>query len=450
MIPSTNMQECTIDASDEKVWFSCVVDGNEAVQAWRIIIYNLDDGAQVFDSKKVDLLTEPFFPVDEKNRNVVFSVDIKEHLKTDATFIINRKQAYYWTITLWGTSGVSVKSCEEVFYASKRPTFNILCREDNSTTDTLLTEGAVLSSRSCKFIGSYVKDAGTQDGVQLKRYGWRLRDTSNGQILIDTITHNQIYGTLENMICNYNGFLNEGRYSVELYVETQDNTSIITNPINFTISYNTTFLDNDVRVMALDNEPSVMLNWEDAIVIGGRSEGEVSFETQYPIINYKSKSPSTSINIPEGSRIVFDYGASSNLDIDENCYVVLSTQLKNAADTTLFYAEGVDVAGLEVYRNLSFHNGRFEYSVGIANNIVSTSIFPAVDSEDILIPNQYVWYILTMSPMLTNENGQYYTELSVVESKLVNGTYPSSSLYPKADGVYPSAGVWDRLKEEVE
>ena len=72
MRPSTNKEECTIDLSpDKEIPFSCIVDGNESIKAWQIVIYDIITNDMVFDSKRVDL-NPSFYPVDEKNRNVVF------------------------------------------------------------------------------------------------------------------------------------------------------------------------------------------------------------------------------------------------------------------------------------------------------------------------------------------------------------------------------------------
>jgi hypothetical protein len=449
MTPSTNMTECTIDLNESNIPFSCIVDGNEAVVAWQIIVHDINNGESIFDSGKITL-ESPFYPVDEKNRNVVFNINLKDYLGDNTTFV-NRKDAYYWTITFWGTSESSATSCEEVFYATAKPSVTISYRENQDSDYTEMSENTVLRSRTCYFKGNYFK--GTEEDYlpPLKRYGWKLCDTDGGQVLVDTITHNQIYGTKENIVCTYNGFLNNGNYSVELYIETQDGTTIKTTVTNFTVSYSTTFLDNALKVEALKNEPAIMLNWNEAVVIGGKMydgsnnivdlEKENPFKKQYPITDYKSEQPVTSINIPYGSKVVFDYGSSSNLDIDESSYITLSTQLTNGKETTLFYAEGNDDNGFSVLRKLTFNNGVFEYVVKGNGENVAYATYEVKYS-----PNQYVWYIIVMSPIQRDESGNFYTELAVIESRLINGLYPSPTLYP-SENRYPTAGVWDKLKE---
>ena len=73
------MQECTIDVKNDKILFSCIVDGNESISAWRIKIYTLNDSALVLDTSK-QTLSKPFYPIDSKNRNVVFEINLKDYL----------------------------------------------------------------------------------------------------------------------------------------------------------------------------------------------------------------------------------------------------------------------------------------------------------------------------------------------------------------------------------
>ena len=87
MIPSTNKEECTIDITADKIPFSCIIDGNESINAWQIVIYDIVTNDEVFNTGKITLKSS-FYPIDEKNRNVVFSVDLKEHLVNNTTFII--------------------------------------------------------------------------------------------------------------------------------------------------------------------------------------------------------------------------------------------------------------------------------------------------------------------------------------------------------------------------
>lgn len=433
MKPSTNKEECTIDLTADEIPFSCIVDGNESVTKWQITIYDILNNKEVFKTDEVEL-NPSFYPIDEKNRNVVFSINLKKYLTENATFI-NRSEAYYWTITLWGSSGYTTTSYQEVFYANTTPEISFLYKYKNDVDYMALSSGKILTSRECTFKAKYKQG----DGVQLKRYGWKITDTDSGQVFIDTISNNQIYGSADNIICNYDGFLNDGNYSIELFIETQNNTKI-TSSRHFSVVYESTFLSNDFRVETLNNEPAIMLDWNKSIAIAGVlkdvdnnvvSVDDTSFKTNYPVNNQ------CSIEIPDKFKVVYDSDSNSSLDMDENSYIAFSTQLLSGADTTLFFAEGFDDDGYEIKRKLSYSNGMFRYDA-VGQKGVTKFVTYNVTNK----PSQYVWYIIFMSPLTSN----YDLELKVVESIVVDCIYPSTDLFPEED-FYPSFGNWDKLKE---
>ena len=441
MKPSTNKEECTIDISAKEIPFSCIVDGNESINAWQIVIYDIVTNDIVFDSGKITLKSS-FYPVDEKNRNVVFEVDLKEYLKGNTTFK-NRSEAYYWTITLWGSSGGNTTSYQEVFYANKTPDISFSYKYLTDDDYNGLNEGENLTSRACTFKATYAQE----NGVQLKRYGWRITDTDSGQIFVDTITKNQIYGSVDNIICNYDGFLNGGNYSVELFIETQNNTKITTSPLHFSVSYSSTFLSNDFKVETLKNEPAIMLDWNKALVISGilRDENnsivnieDTVFKTNYPV---KSQ---CSIKIPDESKVVYDSDTSLNFDINEDSYLAFSTQLLSGDEATLFVAEGYDDMGHALQRQVIYSNGKLKYTV--VGFIDDEEVRAEITKEVTNKPSEYVWYNILMSPLIKTDDGEYSVELNVFEGKVIDCVYPSENLYPK-DDFYPTFGRWDNLKE---
>ena len=439
MKPSTNKEECTIDLTADEIPFSCIVDGNESITKWQIKIYDITNNEEVFKTEEITLESS-FYPVDEKNRNVVFVVDLKKYLEGNTAFI-NRSEAYYWTITLWGSSGYTTTSYQEVFYANETPIIGFN-----------LHDGDTLISKDYTFRATYEQ----KNGVQLKRYGWRITDTDSGQVLVDTITKNQIYGSADNIICKYDGFLNGSNYSVELYIETQNNTKI-TSSLKFSVSYATTFLSSGFKVETLKNEPAIMLDWNKALVINGVLKEDVNEDNVVSVDNttFKTNFPvdsQSSIEIPEDFKVVYDDDASLNFDINENSYIAFSTQLlsdDSSTIKTLFLAEGteIDDDGLyDVKRQLSYGyddegNRAFIYEA-VSRDTVAKATHRIKNK-----PSEYVWYNIFMSPLMGNEGGEYTVELNVYEGKVINCIYPSEDLYPRVD-FYPVFGNWDNLKEE--
>lgn len=445
MTPSTNLQEYVVDANSNKMPFSFIVDGNEAIKGVKIKIYDLSTNTELLQLDETHDSIKPmfdangyFYPVDKNNRNNIFAVELPSELtSTDGAQtqkILNRPEPYYWTVDVTGALGSTTTSCEEVFYANTPPNLKIIYGEGEEDSNYLdLTSETILKAKNCYFKATYEQ----AEGVPLKRYGWKLTDADSGQVLVDTISHNQIYGTANNIICSYDGFLNNGKYSIELYVETQNNAILITEPINFIVQYKTTFLTNDFKVEALSKEPSNILDWADATIISGKSNGVINYKENYPIIDYSSSTPNTSVEIKDNSNITFDYGSTSNLDIPEDSYIVLSTQLLNSNDTAIFVAEGKDIGGNHAIRKLSFSSGSFEYIVS-DNDLTITKIYTPQNK-----PNKYVWYIITMSPILGADGSK--TTLIVSENTPVNSLYPSDTLYPSKT-LYPSFGIWETAK----
>ena len=446
MKPSTNKEECTIDLSADVIPFSCIVDGNEAVDSWQITIYDITTNEPVLTSSRITL-EPPFYPVDEKNRNVVFTVNLKDHIGSNNTDLKNREEPYYWTITLWDSSNHSTTSYPEVFYANKTPNVSISYKYLTGNGYITLNdkkEDNVLTSRACVFKAETdFNNSDEEYKSQLKRYGWKITDTDSGQAFIDTITNNQIYGSADNIICKYDGFLNGGNYSVELFIETQNNTKI-THKRFFSVSYESTFLSSDFKVETLNNEPAIMLDWNKSVVISGDliddtnkivKIKDINFETDYPV------EKQSSIKIPDKFKVVYGYDSNSKFNINEDSYIAFSTQLLTKAETTLFFAEGFNDKGHEVKRKLSYSNEYFIYEVTGENGVFKSATHKVTN-----MPSEYVWYNIFMSPLIEIGDDEYDVELKIFEGRVVGCIYPSENLYPE-EGFYPLRGNWNNLKE---
>lgn len=437
MSPSMNIKEWTRDVNSENLIFSCVPDGNEAIISWQIKIYTLNKNVLVYDTGEISSGDNlPFYPIDEKSHNATFSVNLKDYPTitdnlTEGFTFENSPEPYYWTIYFKGTTGAYVGSVEEVFYANSTPIVTVKYSKtkdaDFETGYKSFTDSTILDDKKCYFKASYFQ----KESVPLKCFGWRLRDIQNSKILMDTISKNHIYGTSDNIIMVYDGFLNDSTYSIELYVETQNNDTLITAPIQFSIKFQEVYVSADFKVEPLFTEPSIMLSWEDCHVITGHPEGDYSFKDNYPMPE------STSVLIPENSSIVYDYGTTSPIDIPESSYMVISTQLSDTNKRMLLSAEGVDDNGNYVSRKLMFSDNKFVYTIVSGTGVPVEKKYTIKNS-----PSRYVWYIIIMSPYL-GDNG-VDTTLTVTESVAVNQLYPKETIYPGATQ-YPSFGEWGQV-----
>jgi len=485
--PSINMHgNMVIDLNSMELPFSCIVDGDEAITKWQIIISKLDDNSIVFDSGEQELVT-PFYPINNRNQNVVFKVNLKEYFSTasvcyftaDNTYddkkvyytytdgvyseytynsetwntdysnlfymkFVNSGEEYYWNITLKGRTGNTVSSCEEVFYANSLPKTTIYYSYDNNFTDKennligdlILKDDASLSKRKVFFKADYVQD----EDIHIKRYGWRLTDTDNNFVIMDTITQNQIYGIDDDISCECNGLVNQTNYLIELYVETQNGYFNILNNVKFKIDYVVKDIDADFGIVALNKTSGIMLNWGNLRTTEGIVEGEdVSYTTNYPIAVAEENafhSGSVSINIPNDSRVVFsDTSNGKSLEIDEDSYVVLSFQIDKTSDVVILEMSGFDDIFKPISRKLyyDYNENTLNYMVQKGDDVVYNSVNLSNKT------GQTCWYVVTLSPM-SSDNG-IYAPLKVVENTADNALFPEDELYPD-DELYPEIGEW--------
>ena len=425
--PCINLQESVIDTKDEVLNFSCIVDGNEPIYSWAITIYRISDNEIVLNTGKQSL-NSPFYPIDNKNRNVVFKKNIKEYMDENSYLFVNSSEAYYWKISFWNYEDnnnteyneyPTITSSEAVFFANLKPTISFQYSYDGISYSDYSSD-LNISSKECYFKAIYTQ----AENISIKRYGWKLIDTDTNHIIFDTISKNKIYGTSGNITCSYDGFSDYGKYSLTLFIETQNGYQTTENSITFSSMYETVSMENTFEVSFLENEAAVMLNWEDAVIVSGEMFDnnnnlikEPSYKENYPVVNYDSDVPNTSVVIPNDYLILYNYNGNSNLDIDENCYVVLSTQLIDNIDTTLFEAEGIE-NGNPIKRRLTYNSesNTFIYSI-LDSKGNMTKAEHTVDN----IPGKYVWYIITLSPIFKNDSGEYVTELKVSESIATGG-----------------------------
>ena len=440
--PSINMYgNSVIDLNSATLPFSCIVDGNEAVTDFQIVISKLKDNAVVFDTGMQKLNT-PFFPINNRNQNVVFSIDLKDYANTVSgeNKFVNSADAYYWAITFKNSnSGTEVYSVAEVFYANSKPETTIHYSYDNDFTD--LSDNIDFSGLQKRKI--YFKSTYNQpEGVSLKRYGWRLTDKTNNVVVMDTITQNQIYGIADDISCVCNGLINQTDYHLELYIETQNGYFGILQTIDFNVDYAVKNVDADFEVEALNNTSGIMLSWNKLRTTEGIVVGDaVSYTDNFPIQS------SSSIEIPEHTNVVFSKTSNNkDLKIDENSYITLSFRFDKTQNTTL-----LEVSGADEYLNVKTR--KLEYIASgrkLKYTIVSGGVSATCEKQLSGTVSELCWYVVTLYPLL---NG--VADYKLVESISEGCLFPTAEdddvnelLYPDED-LYPDFGNWNKLRDGV-
>lgn len=470
MSPSTNIERRVVDLKADTIPFSCIVDGNCAITSWRIVVWKLKDNTAVLDTGEIKLDT-PFYPVDNKNRNVVFEIDLKKYMSSlsniyylpatetydknktyytvsteyeyseyvysdeDAWNVdykklyyidfINSKEPYAWRVCFWGDNEASSVSSEEVFYANSEPNIHEL----TINNEVLTEDGFILGERNAFFKCEYKQD----EEVSLKRYGWRLTETNTNKIIFDTISKNQIYGTKDNISCKYNGLVNGQDYLIELYIETQNGYGGIVKSIKFSVEYDVEIVDADFQAFSIDSSSCIMLNWENIKTTEGVARGEYSVKKNFPISN------SSSLVLPRDSKIVFEGNANSDLQIPKTSYVVLSFQIPKDEDTDVLYI--TDKNG-ELVKELKYISDTHQFEYMLRDGDTTMLSVKEVEHS----PSQTTWYVITLFPTRIDGNtGEPFIDMKIVCSKTLDALFPSESLYPSND-IYPYNGKWDKLK----
>lgn len=488
--PSINMYgNSVIDLNSETLPFSCIVDGNEAVTDFQIVVSRLKDNVIVFDTGMQKLAT-PFFPINNRNQSVVFSRNLKDYftqisdikkpliLNTKSEYNGNKKyyecstttgeyaeytystemqwnkdyaslyteeflnsaDAYYWEIIFKNSnSGTETRAVAEVFYANSIPKTAIYYSYDNDFTD--LPDNVDFSGLQKRKI--YFKSTYNQpEGVSLKRYGWRLTDKTNNVVVMDTISQNQIYGIADDISCVCNGLINQTNYQLELYIETQNGYFGILQSIEFDVDYPVKNIDADFEVEALNNTSGILLSWNklrttEGVVVGN----PVSYTDCYPLYS------SSSVEIPENTSIIFSKTSNDkDLKIDEDSYIVLSFGFDKTQNTTLFEISGVDDYLNVMARKLEYvaSGKKLKYTI-TSGDIVATC-------EKQLDPTigELCWFVVTLYPMIDG-----IADYKLVESISEGCLFPDEDLYPVAENeteeelIYPDFGEWNKLRDEV-
>ena len=433
-------ENTVIDLNSDTLPFSCIVDGNEAVTDFQIVISRLKDSVIIFDTGMQKLAT-PFFPINNRNQNVVFSIDLKDYpnIASSGNDFVNSADPYYWEIVLKNSSsGTETHSAAEVFYANSTPKTTIYYSYDNDFTD--LPENVDFSKLQQRKV--YFKSTYSQtEGIPLKRYGWRLTDITNNVVVMDTITQNQIYGISDDISCVCNGLINQTNYQLELYIETQNGHFGILQTIKFNVDYSVKSVDAYFEVEALNNTSGILLSWDKLVTTEGTVNGSaVSYTDCFPLYH------SSSVKIPENTSITFSKTSNDKeLNIDEESYIVLSFGLDKAQNTTLFEISGVDDYLNTITRKLEYTaSDRMLRYVITSGNITTTC-----EKQLSEITGDSCWYVVTLYPLL---NG--IADYKLVESIPEGGLFPDEDLFPTEDNdieepLYPDFGEWNKLRGGV-
>ncbi len=419
----------TTDLSNkEGVEFSCVVDGNVPVKKYQIDIWSMNNKAIHFS--KSTTLTDYFFPINENNEYNLFQFSLSASELSNSQ-IVNSTIPYKWQISMWSAGNENNEtpdtvSCEEVFYGNSSP--NVVLKYKVGDSYNILNED-ILSSKVLSFKCEYQQE----QGVALQRYGWYIKNQTTGLVLYDTTDDGKmIYGSANNILLTYDGFLNNESYLVKCKITTQNNVEIDVQA-QFSINYSTYNVTSDFTIETLPEESGNLLYWGNVRAIIGQAYNNIGEPISTDALTFESNYPTDgleAITIENDKQVVFEKGTYDDLDLSENSTIVYSGQFDDGKDKVVLELEGFNDIGEFVSRVLEIKNNQFVYTVTQGS------------TESVKVSEEYVftdtnWYIIVMYP-IENE----IAEMRITHKQTIDSLYPSSSLFA-GSGLYAQFGTWE-------
>ncbi len=214
--------------------FTCIVDGT-TIDSYRLIIYNNDTSAVLYDTTKT-ALGSPLF------NGETLSVTV-----TGGT--VANGLELKWTMEYWNGSE-SVLSYETLF--------------SSSTTATLSIAIPVpVTAQAHEFVGTYTQ----AEGVALQEWYYILYDSDGVEIDRSSVSFS---GDIRH---TFSGFLNGSSLKIKGFLKTQQNEEIESPLYSFTVSYSVPILDIIPSATVQSDTTSVLTEWGGISQVNGTVTG---------------------------------------------------------------------------------------------------------------------------------------------------------------------------------
>lgn len=230
----------------------------------------------------------------------------------------------------------------------------------------------------------------------------------------------------------YDGFLNDEKYAIQIFVQTLDNVEVQTEPIKFKVSYINYEIDNMLNAENSPIEHGMIVEWSNLRLIQGEVEGNSHYEKNIPIED------KTSLTLDKGSTLTFDKDKERPLSVDFDANQILCTRFDEERPTksqVYYTASGLDDNGEVISKTLQMIPRKDTQTTGkvILRYTIKTAIGAENYDQEIIASTLY-WYIIIMK-----KDG------FVVFTKYAQGLFPALDQYPNlnkftgAKGLYPDA-----------
>lgn len=294
---------------------------------------------------------------------------------------------------------MSITSQEAYFECRTMPTIQI----DNFIP--------IINKKYYEFTGKYTQN----ENVPVTYFRWVLTQVTTGEVLKDTglipSTDLRFY---------YDGFLNDYQYTIQLFVQNQNNIQVQTDALKFKVSYVGLIVDNVVTATPNTEEHGIIVEWSGIHGITGTIYGQYEYLKDMPVITHNS------LELPKGSSLVFDKDNDDTLKVPATTAShIISIRIDSPDIETIYEATGSN-GGLPYYKRLTLDGNDLVYDINGVKQIKHT-----------IIPSKLYWYVIFMLP-----------DKLIVSQKWADGLFPAADLYPHV-GLYPKPLTYHNTEGEV-
>ncbi len=373
---------------------------------WQNAINHLGNGMYV--------LPEPLYPSDYLGNSTVLSHELPRN-------VVYNGGNYKWKIILYWSStndkdnlDKSIESYESYFECRTMPTISISNYKKK------------IDKKYYEFQGEYKQ----KEHVPVNYFRWVLIQESNGEILKDTG-----YVPSPDIRFYYDGFMNEYKYTIQLFVRNQNGIEVQTEPMTFKAEYIGLFVDNLVTAQSAPEEHGILVSWAGIHGVTGQVFGDYTYVKDLPVVLH------TSLELPKGSSLVFDKDNDDTMRIPATTTShIISIRIDSPDIETLYEASGSN-GGLPYYRRLTLEGNDLVYDINGVKKFRWT-----------IKPDKMHWYVIFMLPnkLIVSEKwadglfpSDKYNENLIgngVFEEDENGLTPHVGLYPKALSYHNTEG----------
>lgn len=232
---------------------------------------------------------------------------------------------------------------------------------------------------------------------------------------------------------SYDGFLNDEKYGIKIFVQTLDNIEAETELIKFKVSYIDYEIENMLNAENSPIEHGIIVEWSNLRLIKGEVEGNSHYEKDTPTEN------KTALTLENNkTTLTFDKDKGKPLSVDFDANQILCTRFdeERPLDKQIYYtASGLDDNGEVVSKTLELIPTNDTQTTGkvILRYTIKTAIGVEEYDKEIIASALY-WYVIIMK-----KDG------FVVFTKYAQGLFPAIDQYPNLNkftgqkGLYPDA-----------